>query len=81
MKYFLAMVSFLFSFISVAFIVGIFVLILFSPSPQLALVEVGLSWKILPGTILGFWAGIHSARVALRSAEDKEKKRRGKDES
>lgn len=81
MKYFLAIVSFLFSFLGVAIIVGMFVLVLFSPNPQLAFVGVGLSWKILPGTILGFWAGIHSAQVALRSAEDKERKRRSKDES
>lgn len=78
MKYFLATVSFLFSFISVAFIVGLFILVLFSPRPQLAFVGLGLSWKILPGTLLGFWAGIHSARVALRESEDKERKRRSK---
>lgn len=75
MKIFLAVFSFLFSFIGVAIVVGIVMIIVFPPSGSRAFVGVGIGWRNLPGTLLGLWAGIHSARVALRNAEHKARKR------
>ncbi len=73
MKYFTALFTFLFSFLGVAFIVGLALLLIF-PTKGPAVVGIGLDWRNLPGTILGLWAGIHGWKTVMRKARAKEDK-------
>jgi len=41
------------------------------------LVGVGCDWINLPGTIIGFFAGLHSARATIRKAKEKKEAKRG----
>jgi hypothetical protein len=65
MKLFAAVLSFFFMWFAVAVIVGWGVLFLFPPQSPV-IVGVGFDWRNLPGTMIGFFAGLHSARAALR---------------
>jgi hypothetical protein len=53
-------------------------LLLIFPAQGLAPVGIGIGWRNLPGTLLGIWAGVHSWRVSLRKAAEKEAKRQTK---
>ena len=72
-KKLVAGISFLFSWVGVAFLVGIVMVILFPTKDGKSFVFVGLTTDLrgLPGNILGILAGIHSARVSLRPAKTK----------
>lgn len=72
MKYIVAVFSFLFSWLGVAFVVGIAVSLLFPRKDGNTLVGLVLDFRNLPGNILGILAGVHSARVSLRPAKCKE---------
>jgi hypothetical protein len=75
MKYITAGISFLFIFFGVAIIVGIVMVMVFPSEQERVLVGVGTNGRNLPGTILGFLAGIQSWRVSIRKAEEKNLKR------
>jgi len=70
-KHIVAGFSFLFSWIGVVFLMGIVMVILFPPHEGKAVVGLVLDIRNLPGNILGILAGVHSARVSLRSANKK----------
>lgn len=70
-KYFLAVVSFLFSFIGVAIIVSSLMVVVFPPQEGRTFVGAGSEWRYIPGMLLGLWPGIHSARVSLRQGKPK----------
>jgi hypothetical protein len=77
MRYIVAGISFLFVWFGVALICG-FILLMVFPTQGPALVGIGMDWRNLPGTILGIWAGVHSWRVSLRKAAEKDAKRQSK---
>ena len=74
MKYFMATFAFLFMFVGTAIVCGIIMNMVFPPSHDIFFAGVGLDWRNLPGTVLGLLAGIHSARVSIRKAKDREAK-------
>lgn len=84
LKYFLAIASFLFSFLGVAVIVGGLTLVFFPPQgffpapgvrDSVEASEIDVVSRNIPGILLGLWAGIHAAHVSLHQNE----KRRNKD--
>ncbi len=65
---FTALFTFLFSFIGVAFITGLALLMLF-PAEKPVVVGIGVDWRNLPGTILGLWAGVHGWKSVRKKEE------------
>ncbi len=68
MKYIVAGVSFVIMFVFVALIVGYLVAIIFKPEGSFT-IGIGTRVYDLPGTILGFFAGAHSWKAALRNCK------------
>jgi hypothetical protein len=72
MKYFTATFTLIFMFIATAIVCGLIMNLLFPPAHDTFLAGVGLGWRNLPGTILGLFAAIHSAKVSLRKGSQRE---------
>lgn len=69
-RYFFGTIWVLFVWAMVALIVGTALVMLFPPHGNTVIVGVGLDWRNLPGTILGFLAARQSWRrhVSLKSS-------------
>jgi len=73
MKYIVAVVGFIFIWFFSSFLIGLLMVLIFKPEHNVV-VGVGLDWLNIPGTIIGFFAGLHSAKVTIRRANAKERK-------
>ncbi len=62
LRYFFGTIWVLFVWLMVAVIVGLIVALIFPPHGDRVMVGVGLDWRNLPGTILGFFAARQSWR-------------------
>jgi hypothetical protein len=71
LRYFFGTIWVLFVWLMVAVIVGLVVALIFPPHGDRVLVGVGLDWRNLPGTILGFFAARQSWRkhVSLKTSK------------
>jgi len=61
-RYFFGTLWVLFVWLMVAIIVGLIMVMIFPSHEKLVMVGVGLDWRNLPGTILGFFAARQSWR-------------------
>lgn len=66
MKYIAAGISFVIIWFAVAVLTGLVLAFIFRPERPAV-----LNWINLPGTILGFFAGLHSAKASIRIANKK----------
>ena len=73
MKYVVAVVGFIFIWFFSSFLIGLLMILIFKPDHPV-IVGVGLDWLNIPGTIIGFFAGLHSAKATIRRANAKERK-------
>jgi hypothetical protein len=66
-RYIVGAISFVMCFVVIAILVGLIVGIMFPrPNSNLIFAGVGMDWRNLPGTILGFLGGLHSFRASIR---------------
>jgi hypothetical protein len=67
-RYIVGAIGFLLVWIVVAVVVGVVVTLLVPPANgRNAMIGIVLDWRMLPGTILGLFAGAHSFRASVRS--------------
>jgi hypothetical protein len=71
-KYFAATFAFIFVLFGTAMLCGFLMNMLFPPSHDLIFAGIGLDWRNLPGTVIGLFAGIHSAKVSIRKGRERE---------
>ena len=71
MKYVTAGIAFVLIWFGTSFLIGLILVFIIKPDYPV-LVGVGFDWINLPGTIIGFFAGLHSARATIRKAKEKE---------
>jgi hypothetical protein len=75
MKYIVAVIAFVFIWFAVSFLIGLIMLAIIRPDHPVV-VGIGFDWINLPGTILGFLAGLHSAKASIRAANRKSEKKK-----
>jgi hypothetical protein len=67
LRYFFGTIWVLFVWLMVAVVVGFIILLVFPPSGgDNVVIGIGLDWRNLPGTILGFFAARQSWRTHVR---------------
>ena len=76
MKYVVAGIAFILIWFFSSFLIGLLLVLIFRPDHHVV-IGVGLDWINLPGTIIGFFAGLHSAKATIRRANAKERKNQG----
>ena len=76
MKYIVAIISFLFSFLGVWVLVTFPLGVFFPREDAMVIVGSGAGWRNLPGIGLGVVAGVVAWKVALRKEREKEAKKR-----
>jgi hypothetical protein len=74
MKYIVAGIAFVFIWFAVSFLTGLVLVFIIKPQHPV-LIGIGLDWINLPGTIIGFLAGLHSAKASIRAANAKAEKK------
>jgi hypothetical protein len=74
MKYVVAGITFVFIWLAASFLIGLIMLVIIRPDHPVV-VGIGFDWINLPGTILGFIAGLHSAKASIRAANKKSSKK------
>jgi Na+/H+-dicarboxylate symporter len=71
-KYIVGIIGFLFVWFVVAVIIGIVMVLVFPPPQGPFIAGIRLDWRNLPGTVLGFLAGIHSFRASIKGPKKRE---------
>jgi len=74
MKYIVAGIAFVFIWFAVSFLTGLIMLAIIKPDPPVV-VGIGFDRINLPGTVLGFLAGLYSAKASIRAANKKSEKK------
>jgi len=74
MKYVVAGIAFVFIWFAVSVLTGLVLMFLIKPDHPVV-VGIGFDWLNLPGTILGFLAGLHSAKASICAANKKFEKK------
>jgi len=74
MKYVVAGISFILIWLFSSFLIGLLMVIIIKPDRPVV-VGVGFDWINFPGTIVGLFAGLHSAKATIRRANAKERKK------
>ncbi len=65
-------IGFLLVWFVIAVIVGALMTMLFPrPGEHILMAGIGLDWRNIPGTILGFFAGVQSFRASTRESKKK----------
>ena len=71
-RYIVGTIGFLLVWFVVAMVLGWVMVLVFPPSyGGQAVVGIGFDWRSLPGTILGFLAGLQSFRASIRDRKRK----------
>lgn len=68
-KIIVGLIGFLLVWLVVAVIVGWAVVAVFPPADKVTMIGIGLDWRNIPGTVLGFFAGIHSFLASVRKSK------------
>ena len=70
-RYVVGAIGFLLVWVVVAGVIGFVMVMIFPPAGKTVMVDIGLDWRNIPGTLLGLLAGVQSFRRSVRPPQKK----------